>query len=107
MHLEKLAIGSIAACIIGIAGCTWVKPVDGVEAVALVKPGVVQNCQQLSKTTVKVQQKVGFIQRNEEKVAKELLTLARNEAVTVGADTLVADSAVADGRQTFTMYKCR
>lgn len=107
MFLKQLAKCSLASVLVGAIGCTWVKPVDGVEAVALVKADVVQNCQKLGKTTAQVQQKLGFIQRNEEKVAKELRTLARNQAVNEGADTIVADTAVVDGRQTFMMYKCR
>lgn len=88
-------------------GCTWVKPVQGTEAVALVKPNVVQNCKKLGKTTVQVKDNVGFINRNEEKVAKELLTLALNQAVQDGADSLVADNEPGDGHQTYSLYKCR
>ncbi len=96
-----------SALLSSVLGCTWVKPVDGTEAVALVKPNVVQNCERLGKTTVQVKDSLGFINRNEEKVAKELRTMALNQAVEDGADTLVADSEPSDGRQTFSLYKCR
>ncbi|WP_075188024.1 DUF4156 domain-containing protein [Teredinibacter haidensis] len=87
--------------------CTWVKPVEGTEAVALVKANAVQNCKKLGKATVSVKGKVGFFNRKAKKVSEELLTLARNEAVSLGADTIVSDSVADAGKQSFSLYQCR
>lgn len=108
MHATRItALAIVFVALSGAIGCTWVKPVDGTEAVALVKSNVVQNCKKLGKTTVKVKGNVGFVNRNEAKVAKELLTMALNQAVEDGADSIVADSEPSDGRQTFSLFKCR
>ena len=88
------------------SGCTWVDPDAGAGNVALVMPKHVINCKSLGTTTVEVKDKVGFVNRSEEKVAEELLTLARNSAVKLGGDTLVADGAPVDGTQKFKIYKC-
>lgn len=88
-------------------GCTWVKPVEGVESIALVKAAVVQDCEKLVTSTVLVTHKVGFINRNPSKVANELLTLARNEAVALDADTIVAEGPAMEGKQRFGLYQCR
>ncbi len=95
------------SAVLSMAACTWVKPVDGVEAVALVKPEVAQKCQKMSKVSAQVKHKVGFVNRGSKKVAEELLTLARNDAVEEGADTIVALGEPVEGKQSFQLYKCR
>lgn len=107
MNLKALTLSLVATAVAVNAGCTWVKPVEGTEAVALVKPEVVQNCQSLGKTTVQVKDRVAFINRRDAKVAEELLTMARNEAVELGADSIVVLSEETDGKQAYGMYKCR
>ena len=98
---------TLASAVILAGGCTWVTPVDGVEAIALVKPQVVQNCEKLSTAVLQVKDKVGFINRSGTKVSKELLTMARNQAVQAGADTIVAETTVDDGNQKYGLYRCR
>ena len=44
--------------------------------------------------------------RSEAKVEEELLTLARNSAVEIGGDTLVAEGPPSQGAQRFRIYKC-
>jgi len=89
------------------SGCTWVKPVPGASTVTLVLPTHVSNCKRLGTTTSQVKARVGSINRNDEKVTGELLTLAQNSAVEVGGDTLVTDGAPSEGTQKFIIYKCR
>ncbi|SMF64459.1 protein of unknown function [Alteromonadaceae bacterium Bs31] len=98
---------AVLAALTAMSACTWVKPVDGVEAVALVKPELAQNCKKLSKVSAQVKHKVGFVNRGSKKVAQELLTLARNDAVEEGADTIVALGEPLEGKQSFQLYKCR
>lgn len=87
-------------------GCTWVDPIPGASAVTLVKAPHVVNCKPLGTTTSSVKDKVGFINRSDEKVTEELLTLAKNSAVELGGDTLVAESGPYEGSQKFKIYKC-
>jgi len=107
MKKKSLFTLFISTALVSTAACTWVKPVDGTEGVALVKPELAQNCEKLSTTTVQVKHKVGFVSRSTKKVAQELLTMARNNAVQAGADTIVANNEPTEGSQSFGLYKCR
>jgi hypothetical protein len=40
-------------------------------------------------------------------VQNELITMAKNEAVVLKADSIAPESEVKDGRQTFLAYRCR
>lgn len=90
-----------------ISACQWVKGGEGADTVALVKPVHVDGCKRLGSTTSTVKSKVGFVHRGQKKVALELLTLAKNEAVKMKADSVLATSEVEDGRQSFDIYRCR
>ena len=86
--------------------CTWVKTSEEAENVALVKAAHVANCEKVATTTSTVREKVGMIERKEEKVGKELVALAKNEAIKVGGDTILADGPIQDGSQKFLIYRC-
>jgi hypothetical protein len=88
------------------AGCTWVDPKPGASSVTLVMPTHVSNCKPLGTTISQVKDKIGIINRSDEKVAEELLTLAKNSAVDLGGDTLVAEDVPNEGTQKFKIYKC-
>jgi len=102
----RLPLALLALAFLTGSGCTWVDPDAGAGNVTLVMPKHAANCKSLGTTTVEVKDKVGFINRSEEKVAEELLTLAQNAAVKAGGDTLVADGDPVDGTQKFKIYKC-
>ena len=104
LHVKNLLLVLPALFIIG--ACQWVKPKPGAETVALVKHSVAQSCEKLGVTTVAVKNDIGPIKRKQSKVVDELLTLARNEAAAQNADTIVAESAVEEGRQRFALYRC-
>ena len=65
----------------------------------------VANCTRTGTTTVEVEDKV-LVQRNPEKVSRDLRTLARNRAADRG-DTIVPSTAVENGVQTYIIYRCR
>lgn len=88
-----------------VSGCTWVKSEPGAFDVDLKAAQDVTNCQKLGSATTKTKDSFVF-DRNADKVAIELLTLARNEAVNQGGNAVVPTSQVEDGRQTFAIYKC-
>ena len=101
---------TIAIMLVGyaaISACTWVDPIAGASSVTLVTPAHISNCKSIGTTTSQVKAKVGIINRSDDKVAGELLTLAQNSAVEVGGDTLVAEGAPNEGVQKFRIYKCR
>ena len=91
----------------GLAGgCTWVDSVPGASRVTLVGPQHVSQCQPLGTTTSQTKAQVGPVHRSESKVQEELLTLAKNSAVEIGGDTLVAEGPPLQGSQRFRIYKC-
>lgn len=89
-----------------MAGCTWVEPTPGSEEVRVLSVDKVSTCKKLGDTTSSLLHKVAGINRSEEKVRKELETLARNSAAYMGGDTVVATSQINEGEQKFDVYKC-
>ncbi len=90
-----------------LAACAnWVKLDEGAENIRLVGSGEVANCERIGQTTASVRERVGVYQRRPGKVEEELANLARNSALEIGGDTIVADGPVDDGRQRFIVYRC-
>ena len=106
----KLQQHIMAFALVGVTvlatGCAWVKPKAGAESVALVKPSHVGSCELLGSTTSQVKDKVGILQRRTKKVNSELVSLAKNAAVTLDGDTIVTDGDSTDGSQKFNIYRC-
>ncbi len=98
----------ISLCLIGLflTACTWVKLSSEAEQVRIVEAVHVANCKFAGTTTVSVKSDVISFKRNPEKIKTELETLARNEAIKLKGDTLVEDTDIQDGEQTFKVYKC-
>jgi hypothetical protein len=90
----------------GISGCTWVSLTkEGVQVAVM--NNVDASCKKLGTTTSIGRSEVASIDRNEEKVATELETLARNHAATMGGNAIVRVGPVtADGQQNFAVYNC-
>lgn len=92
--------------LVAISACTWVKPEGKADAIALVKPAHVAECKKLGSVYSNTHHRILGLNRGKQKVSDELLTLAKNEAHSMGADTLVADTGPDNGEQRFTAYKC-
>ena len=95
-----------ASALITTTGCTWVPLTDNGAGVDIVDAEKVAACEHLGEVTSSTQDKV-VVARNSGKVQEELFVLARNEAAVQGADTIVATAAPENGRQTFSIYRCR
>lgn len=106
--MKSLSIVFMAGALTAIAGCTWVSPSPQVkQADIMVLPqDRVSGCRLLSKTQVSVADRVGFINRVQSDVEKDLQTLAMNQAGTQGGDTVSPLTAAMNGTQTFGIYKC-
>ncbi|MBR9913149.1 MAG: DUF4156 domain-containing protein [Gammaproteobacteria bacterium] len=89
-----------------ITGCSWVKVAPEARDIPLKTMAEVGQCKYLGTATGKTKAKVTVISRNDKKVAKEVLDLARNEALSMSGNTLVAKGDLVDGRQTFAVYRC-
>jgi hypothetical protein len=89
-----------------LSACTYVKTDSAAENIVLANENRIQNCKRLGTASARVKASVIGINRKSEKVASELLALARNEAASMGGNTLVASSGIQDGKQGFVVYQC-
>lgn len=99
---------TIQLCVLmlAISGCTWVNENPAGKAVRITQFNQVFSCNKVGDVVVSVKHKVGFISRGKNKVANELTTLARNEAIKINADTLVAKGEPIEGKQEFQAFRC-
>ncbi len=89
------------------SGCTWVALAPDAGDVHVGTSDTIAGCTRVGTTKTRTKLKVGFFARGDEKVAKELATLARNDAPELGGNTVVADGPVdANGTQRFSVYDC-
>ena len=103
--MKKIVILLVLAAI--TSSCTWVELTKEGKNVAVLTESQVKNCKLLGKTTVSVKADIARIERNKEKVAEELEILARNNAVDLNGDAIVAITGINKGQQVFNVYRCR
>ncbi len=87
-------------------GCSWVNLSDKAAKVRTLEMHEVKSCKKKGQTLASVKGTVLGVERDEKKMAKELETIARNEAPELNADTVVAVTPIKDGQRTFYLYKC-
>ena len=88
-----------------ITGCNWVGvTTEGVE-VSLVEATEVGNCTRIAQTRSKTLSRIIF-QRGAQTLQEELVSLARNDAGSLGGNTIVAESSIEGGEQVFGVYTC-
>jgi len=103
----KRSIPTLGLCLaILLSGCSWVKPTPEGEKVRVLDADEVTRCRELGSTTVSLLDRIAGIDRDPEKVEKELQILARNSAARIGGDTVVAISPVKQGEQRYAIYRC-
>jgi len=108
IHINNMFAGGILALFAGfLTACTWVKPTPAGEFVRVAYADAVVACTRKGNVKVSLKDKVAGVGRKAEKVAMELSVLARNEAATMGGDTVVAESPVSEGSQEFGVYQCK
>lgn len=98
---------SLGVLLFGLAGCTWVDPQPDSEHVMIIDANLASHCDYKGDTSVNTLNNVWFVNRGQEKVKKELETLARNKAVSMGGNAMIAKSKPADGGQMFAVYRCK
>jgi hypothetical protein len=94
-----------ASAIVG--GCSFVNLTKEGEGVRVAKAEEVSACTGLGRTTASVVHEVASIPRHPDAVQENLNVTARNSAASMGGDTIVPASPVAEGKQTFEVYRCR
>lgn len=88
-------------------GCSFVDLTKEGEGVRVAKAEEVAACTGLGRTTASVVHEVASIPRHPDAVKENVEVTARNSAASMGGDTIVPVSPVAEGKQTFEVYRCR
>lgn len=88
-------------------GCSFVDLTREGEGVRVAKAEEVSSCTGLGRTTASVLHEVASIPRHPDAVKENVEVTARNSAASMGGDTIVPVSPVAEGKQTFEVYRCR
>jgi hypothetical protein len=101
----KTNISIIAATIL-LSACSGISMTDDGKKVRVLGPSEVGSCRELGKTNISVTATVAGIDRPDDTIAKELVTMASNGAARMGGDTIVPLTVVEAGQQTFVVYKC-
>jgi len=86
--------------------CTWVKLTPEGESIKLASDEDITNCQLVGRTTVSVKRKVVGIKRSKDKVKEELITMGRNSAARMEGNTIVPETEMMAGEQTFKVFQC-
>jgi hypothetical protein len=106
-RIAARAIAS-AGCLLLVAACSWVDLEPEAQAVGVRSTEAeVADCTKRGDINAQTTSSVGFISRNDTKVAVELERLARNRAVGLGANTVVPTGPVtAEGTRAYAAYLC-
>lgn len=97
----------LAAATLGLGACTWVKmEPEGARIRVLAASADTSGCSARGEIGVSVKDKVGLYRRNDLKVRDELETMARNEAVSLGADAVQPLGEPVAGEQRFSAFRC-
>ena len=104
---KRLAVGIAIPIAAGaMAGCNHVALDTGAEGTRVIDQAEASGCERVGNTHVKVLAKVLGIKRGEDKMSKELATLARNAAIEMNGNAVMAESEISDGGQKFGIYRC-
>lgn len=93
-----------------LSACSWVQPLPGADDVALMEEQAIvtnPNCKKLGQTHTQTLDKLSLLKREEATIKQELIALAKNDAVRMRANTIVATSEMQEGAMSFDIYKCR
>jgi hypothetical protein len=90
-----------------VGGCSLVDLTKEGEGVRIATADAVSACTGLGRTTASVVHEVATIPRHPDAVQENLNVTARNSAASMGGDTIVPVSPIAEGKQTFEVYRCR
>ncbi|MCY4642950.1 MAG: DUF4156 domain-containing protein [Gammaproteobacteria bacterium] len=107
MTAKLLNAGLIPAILLLLTSCTTVTLTEEGSKARVLGLDDVEKCQKTGRVAVSVHQKTfNATPKQSYSVAKQLQTLARNSAVHMGGDTVVAVSRVGNGQQTFDVFRC-
>lgn len=100
------ALISLSLLSLTLTACTWVQLTSEGEGVRLAGAAQVANCERIGSATARTLGEIVTVERGGGKLQTELLTLARNEAGRMGGNTVVPESLINDGQQSYGVYTC-
>ncbi|HEV2110601.1 MAG TPA: DUF4156 domain-containing protein [Gammaproteobacteria bacterium] len=95
----------VLCCLAALSGC-WVTPSPVSKNVAVVNGVQVAQCRLVGKADLSVPDKLGSLQRVPDDMENDLQTLAKNQAVNAGGDTVAPLSVQDGGKQSWGYYAC-
>lgn len=101
----KAMVAGLSAAVL-LSGCTWVDLKPQGEKVRVLSLQEVGRCKELGRVSTNTLDKVGFIARPKSAVQEEIYRLSRNNAASMGGDTIVPSGPLIDGEQPFKVYRC-
>jgi len=104
-NIKKILVTNIM--LFSLSACTWVELAPEAEKVVVLSQTEVTKCKELGNTTASVKYEVGGFNRDMKTITNELQTLARNSAVELKGDAIVAVGEVVKGAQKYKIYQCR
>jgi hypothetical protein len=106
LRCKKTTLLWLAASAIA-GGCSFMDLTKEGESVRVAAADAVAACTGLGRTTASVVYEVASIPRHPDAVQENINVTARNSAASMGGDTIVPVSPVAEGKQTFEVYRCQ
>jgi len=106
MIIKNFALISVAAFTLLLSGCATVDLTTAGTKVRVLAPDEVSSCRELGKTNTSVTATALGVPRPPETIKKELESIGRNSAASMGGDTIVPLTVIAEGKQSFVVYKC-
>lgn len=99
----KLSLVGLAAI---VSACSFVSLNPQAQNVTVLpKATPVANCKLLGSTDVSIWSKASTFQ-SQQSAESQLDTLARNQAATMGGNTVIANDEIKDGQRTYSVYNC-
>lgn len=90
-----------------LSACSsWVQVTAEGQGVRVATTQDIANCTRVGTANVNAVDNIAFVQRGAARLQEELISLARNEGGRLGGNRVVPESTIADGRQTFGVFRC-
>lgn len=102
----RVRVSIVFSLVILSTSCTWVKVSESGEDIRVANLSEVAACERVGKVTSVSKAKVAGIKRSEKKLSTELETIARNQALGLGGNTVVALGQITGDEQTFQVFNC-
>jgi hypothetical protein len=103
-RLLKTLMGAALAG--ALAGCAWVDLKPQGEKVRRLDPAEVKHCKLLGHVTANTTATFWIFARGKSTVQEEVDLLARNNAGSMGGDSIVPTGPLIEGEQAFNVYRC-